>query len=283
MLLQVQLAAVAVVLLMLLAVVCYRLERRLCSLNATIATLAERGSLHPGANVRRAPARRHTLPPASSPIPRTGSRGDRATHRPSRTPSERGAVTPSGALDGSSCRGMSPARVPSAGSPVRVPSGESSGLVRTQSTDRANLNEAGPDGTYFPSRVSSGTAPALSRVSSGDRSGSPNGSASQHSALQSPRLSPRAARSDSAGSQAKGSAIPSAVRSSAVVPYSKWKQEMQGQARDSGDDDDLVKHILEVCACLYALDAQRVKTCSWRTAHASDGHGGEILRGRLRV
>ena len=226
-LLQVQLAAVAVVLLMLLAVVCYRLERRLCSLNATIATLAERGSLHPGANVRRAPARRHTLPPA----------------------------TPSGVLDGSSCRGMSPARVPSAGSPVRVPSGESSGLVRTQSTDRANLNEAGPDGTYFPSRVSSGTAPALSRVSSGDRSGSPNGCASQHSTLQSPRLSPRAARSDSTGSQAKGSAIPSAVRSSAVVPYSKWKQEMQGQAMDPGDGGDRVKHILEVCACLYAFDA----------------------------
>ena len=215
-LLQVQLAAVAVVLLMLLAVVCYRLERRLCSLNATIATLAERGSLHPGANVRRAPARRHTLPPA----------------------------TPSGVLDGSSCRGMSPARVPSAGSPVRVPSGDCSGLVRTQSTDRANLNEAGPDGTYVPSRVSSG-----------DRSGSPNGSASQHSALQSPRLSPRAATSDSTGSQAKGSAIPSAVRSSAVVPYSKWKQEMQGQAMDPGDGGDRVKHILEVCACLYAFDA----------------------------
>ena len=226
-LLQVQLAAVAVVLLMLLAVVCYRLERRLCSLNATIATLAERGSLHPGANVRRAPARRHTLPPA----------------------------TPSGVLDGSSCRGMSPARVPSAGSPVRVPSGDCSGLVRTQSTDRANLNEAGPDGTYVPSRVSSGIALAPSRVSSGDRSGSPNGSASQHSALQSPTLSPRAARSDSAGSQAKGSAIPSAVRSSAVVPYSKWKQEMQGQAMDSGDGGDRVKHILEVCACLYAFDA----------------------------
>ncbi|MGB1607612.1 MAG: hypothetical protein ACPIOQ_83570 [Promethearchaeia archaeon] len=239
--LQLQLAAVAVVLLMLLVVVCYRLERRLCSLNATIATLADRGSLHPGADVRRAPARRHTLPPASCPIPRTGSRGDRATHRPSRTPSERGAVTPSGVLDGSSCRGMSPARVPSAGSPVRVPSGDSSGLVRTQSTDRANLNEAGPDGAYFPSRVSSG-----------DRSGSPNGSASQHSALQSPTLSPRAARSDSAGSQAKGSAIPSAVRSSPVVPYSKWKQEMQGQAMDSGDGGDRVKHILEVCcnACL---------------------------------
>ena len=226
-LLQVQLAAVAVVLLMLLAVVCYRLERRLCSLNATIATLAERGSLHPGANVRRAPARRHTLPPA----------------------------TPSGVLDGSSCRGMSPARVPSAGSPVRVPSGDCSGLVRTQSTDRANLNEAGPDGTYVPSRVSSGIALAPSRVSSGDRSGSPNGCASQHSALQSPRLSPRAATSDSTGSQAKGSAIPSAVRSSAVVPYSKWKQEMQGQAMDPGDGGDRVKHILEVCACLYAFDA----------------------------
>lgn len=274
--LPVYIAAVAVLLLILLLVVCYRLERRLCSLNATIATLADRGSLHPGAIVRSAPARRHTLPPASSPTPiaRTGSRGDRATHGPSRTPSERGVGMPSGVLDGSSGRGMSP---------TRVPSGESCGVVRTQATDRATLNEAGPDGTYCPSRVSSGTAPALSRVPSVDRSGSPIGCGSQRSALQSPRLSPRAARSDSAGSQAKGSAIPSAVRSSAVVPYSKWKQEMQGQARDSGDDDDLVKHILEVCACLYALDAQRVKTCSWRTAHASDGHGGEILRGRLRV
>jgi hypothetical protein len=45
------------------------------------------------------------------------------------------------------------------------------------------------------------------------------------------------------------------VRSSAVVPYSKWKQEMQGQAMDPGDGGDRVKHILEVCACLYAFDA----------------------------
>ena len=116
-LLQVQLAAVAVVLLMLLAVVCYRLERRLCSLNATIATLAERGSLHPGANVRRAPARRHTLPPA----------------------------TPSGVLDGSSCRGMSPARVPSAGSPVRSGvRGPSAAAPRQQPNPWRNDSPASP-------------------------------------------------------------------------------------------------------------------------------------------